>query len=151
MIAFFMIIVLALVYQAFLNATSFLFHAKNSFFLSAPLVLAVAVFCLPIRMGLAVLMCAGILIDSLTGGIIGPNLVLLVFLGLLGYFVTSWLGKPHWPMVFSFLFGASFLYRLVLSQLSNYGSLNLILGPFADMFIGMIFFYCMPRRIIKID
>lgn len=151
MIALFLVMLFTLVYQASLNAMSFLLHAHHSIFLVAPLVLVIVVFCFPIPKGLFILLCSGALIDSLTGGDFGTNILLMVFLGFFGMSLSSWLGKPHWPMVFSFLLGTSCLYRLILSQISNFGISNLLFGPLADAFVGMMIFYWMPRWVIKMD
>ena len=151
MIAFFLMMLLTLVFQSILNAASVLAHANSSILMAAPLIVVVTVFCMPMLKGLLTLFFAGIIIDSLTGGLIGTNMALLVFLGFLGMMLSSWLGRPHWPMVFAFLLGASCLYRVALSWLVNFGVLNLFLGPFMDACVGLIFFYWIPRRVIKMD
>jgi hypothetical protein len=151
MIGFFLIVLFALVYQAFLNAATTLIHAGSNFLLVAPIVLVLSVFCMSITSGLLILPFVGMVLDALTGGVIGPHMVWMVIFGFAGMMLGSWLGKPHWPLVFSFLLGASVVYRLWLSQMGNWGIWNLLLGPFADGLVGMIIFYWMPRRVIKMD
>ena len=151
MIAFFLILLFTLSYQAFLNAMVVVFHAQSSLFLVAPIILVVAIFCLGMLEGLWALIFAGILIDSLTGSITGVNMVLLAFLGLFGMGLSSWLGKPHWPMIVCFLLGTSLVYRLMMVQLGNWGLSNLFLGPVIDACVGFMIFYWLPRRVIKMD
>lgn len=151
MIVFFLIMLLTLLYQAFLNAMVLVLHAQSSILLVAPIILVIVIFCLRIREGLCVLIFAGILIDSLTGSITGINMVLLVFLGLLGMGLSYWLGKPHWPMLVMFLLGTSLLYRIIMVQIGNFGMWNLIGGPVADTCVGCLIFYGLLRRVIKMD
>ncbi|MEI6805677.1 MAG: hypothetical protein WCK49_04130 [Myxococcaceae bacterium] len=151
MIAFFLIMLFTLLYQAFLNAMVVVFHASSALFLVAPVVLVLVIFCLGMVEGLWALIFAGILIDSLTGSITGVNMVLLAFLGALGMGMSSWLGKPHWPMFVGFLCGTSLIYRLMMVQMGNWGGVNLIFGPIADACIGFLVFYLLPRRVIKMD
>lgn len=151
MIAFFLVMLFTLLYQAFLNAMVVVFHDSSSLFLVAPVILVLVVFCLGIVEGLWALIFAGILIDSLTGSIAGVNMVLLAFLGAFGMTVSSWLGKPHWPMFIAFLCGTSLVYRLMMVQMGNWGGVNLILGPIADAIVGFFVFYLLPRRVIKMD
>lgn len=151
MIAFFLILLLTLLYQSFLNAMVLVLHAQSSWLLVAPVILVVAVFCLSLLEGLWVLIFAGILIDSLTGSLTGVNMMLLTFLGVAGMAMSSWLGKPHWPMIVAFLFGTSLFYRLMMVQIANWGLLNLIVGPILDTCVGFLIFYGLPRRVIKMD
>lgn len=151
MISFFLIMLFTLLYQAFLNAMVIVFHASSSLLLVAPIILVLTVFCLGAVEGLWVLIFAGILIDSLTGSITGVNMVLLVFLGAIGMGLSSWLGKPHWPMIIAFFCGTSLVYRLMMVQMGNWGGVNLIFGPMLDACIGFFIFYWLPRRVIKMD
>ena len=151
MIAFFLMMFLTLCYQAFLTAMVVVVHAQSSIFLVAPIVLVLAIFCFGLLEGLWALVFAGILIDSLTGSLMGVNMVLLVILGAVGMAFSSWLGKPHWPMMVTFLFGTSLVYRLSMIQAGNWGFWNLILGPMADALVGFMIFYGLPRRVIKMD
>ncbi|MEI6791292.1 MAG: hypothetical protein WCK42_08940, partial [Myxococcaceae bacterium] len=114
-------------------------------------VLVVVVFCLDMLPGLWILVFAGMLIDSLTGSLSGVNMILLTFLGLIGMALSSWLGKPHWPMILAFLLGTSLVYRLIMIFAGNWGMLNLLLGPWADACMGLLIFYWLPKRVIKID
>jgi hypothetical protein len=151
MIAFFLMMLFTLCYQAFLNAMVVVVHAQSSIFLVAPIILVLAVFCFGVLEGLWALIFAGILIDSLTGSLTGVNMVLLAILGATGMAMSAWLGKPHWPMIVTFLLGTSLVYRLAMVQAGNWGFWNLILGPIADAFVGFMIFYGLPRRVIRMD
>lgn len=151
MISFFLILLSTLVGQSLLNAVAVLLHVETSLLLVAPIVLVISIFCLETLEALWVLMFVGIVIDSLTGSLAGLNMWLLVFLGAAGIALSSWLGKPHWPMIVSFLLGVSFVYRMILAQMGNYEFLNLLLGPCVDACVGFLIFYSLPRRVIKMD
>ncbi len=151
MIGFFGVMLFTLFYQAFLNGLSFLTHAHSSFLLAAPIVLVLVIFSMSMLSGLFVLPFVGMLLDALTGGYAGQHLVWMVVFGFSGMMLGSLLGKPHSPLIFSFLFGASLIYRLWLSQMGNWGFSNLLFGPFADAFIGMLIFYSLPARVIRMD
>ena len=151
MMAFLTVMGFTLLAQASLNALAVLFHSESSLLLVAPIVLVVVVFCLDMLPGLWILVFAGMLIDSLTGSLSGVNMILLTFLGLIGMALSSWLGKPHWPMILAFLLGTSLVYRLIMIFAGNWGMLNLLLGPWADACMGLLIFYWLPKRVIKID
>ena len=144
MMAFLLILLSTLLSQALLNAAVVLFHAESSLVLVGPIVLVVVIFCFDLLPALLALICAGILIDSLTGSLSGANMLALTFIGLLAMGLSSWLGKPHWPMIAAFLLGTSILYRLWMFQIG-------ILGPLADACVGLLIFYWLPKRVIKID
>ncbi|MBL4817745.1 MAG: hypothetical protein JKY15_00755 [Deltaproteobacteria bacterium] len=151
MIFFFSLMIFTLCYQALLNAMASLMHLNSSIFLVAPIVIVAVIFGFRSLGGLFILLCAGILVDSLTGGALGANMLLMVFVGLLSMILSSWLGQPHWPLVFSFLLAVSFVYRILLSQMGNWGFESLIIGPFADALAGVMLFSWVPKRVFKID
>lgn len=151
MIPFFLLMLFTLLYQAFLNAMVVVFHASTSWFLVAPLVLVIAVFCLQIFEVLWVLIFAGIIIDSLTGNIANTNMLGLTLMGLLALGMSSSLGKPHWPMIIGFLVGFSFLYRIFMSGFVNISIFNLVFGPILDAIVGFAVFYCLPKWVIRMD
>jgi phosphate starvation-inducible membrane PsiE len=151
MIGFFLLMLFTLFYQAFLNGMSVLAHAHSSFLLAAPVVLVLVIFCMNILPGLFLLPFVGMLLDAMTGGGVGQHLVWMVIFGFIGMMLSSWLGKPHSPLIFAFLLGASFIYRLWLSQMGNWGFSNLLFGPLADALVGMLIFYCLPTRVIRMD
>ena len=78
-------------------------------------------------------------------------MVLLTILGAVGMAFSSWLGKPHWPMMVIFLLGTSLVYRLAMMGTGNIGFWNLIFGPIADALVGFMIFYMLPRRVIRMD
>ncbi len=151
MIPFFLLMLFTLFYQAVLNGMSVLTHAYSSFFLAAPVVLVLVIFCMNILSGLFLLPFLGMLLDAMTGGVAGQHLVWMVIFGFSGMMLSSLLGKPHSPLILSFLLGSSLIYRLWLSQMGNWGISNLLLGPFADALVGMLIFYCLPTRLIRMD
>src|SRR3989338_3978342 len=125
MMLFLWVLLSTLLGQALLNVAVVIFHAESSWVLLPPILLVVVVFCFDLLLGLWVLICAGILMDSLTGSLAGTHMLMLTFLGLCGMGLSSWLWKAHWPMVVVFLLGTSLVYRIGLLQISNWSLVNL--------------------------
>lgn len=151
MIPVFLVLAFTLIFQSVLAAVPVVFEISHIYLLLAPVIVVVSLVCLETFEAMWAIIAAGIILDILTANSSGIGLLAITLVGASASIALSYLGKPHWPMLFGLLFAASLLERLILSYHGQVSWDAFLIGPLMDCFFGALVFYFLPRSVIKID
>lgn len=137
-------------YQVLLLAFAAVFGAENFFAATAPVAVIFCVFFLGPLEGIVVMLGMGFLIDAVSGMPIGFNMIALLILWCASSLAASWLiGRPQWWVLGFFVLSSSWVYRIGMGFIGNWGLKSLILAPFFDAIIGLILIRVLHAALVR--